>query len=157
MKTKIKQKIVTPKLHTNEHRIMVSLLLVVLGVLWIVWLYKLHNAPDTKTMKCRQVEPVLRNTLLIFAVFMACLSVYFIVHRIIYPHEEWSTNMWLRKCMPMVLLLILFLLQILYILHIQNSNSVVVQNCSREQYIYKYAVGSFAIVQIMIGLYILCM
>lgn len=154
MNTKSKTNDGTRYTHTKEHPFIVSILLIVLGVLWCVWLYKLHIAPETRTMKCRQVEPILRNTLLIFAVFMACLSIYFIVQWIIHPHDEWSTNMWIRKCMPMMLLLIIFLIQILYILHIQKRNSIVEQDCSQKQYMYKYTVGGFAIIQILVGLYI---
>lgn len=154
MKTHSKE--IVQHAHAKEHPILVSLLLVVLGTLWIVWLYKLHFAHDTQTMKCRQVEPMLRNTLLIFAVFMACMSVHFIMKWIVYPHDEWSTNMWIHKCAPMMLLLIVFLIQILYILRIRKTNRVVQQDCSKEQYIYKYTVGIFSIIQIVVGLYILC-
>lgn len=72
--------------------LLASLLLLVLGFLWLVWLYRLRADPDAPPNKrCHQVDPHLRSTLLVFAwllfasaVWSLCMRTTTVVHGVLF-------------------------------------------------------------------------
>ena len=130
------------KEQTHQRPILVALLLCVLGVLWFVWLYALHPFVSTtplqhtanheqQHLKCHQVQPMVRTILLVFSVFLSCSALFYLSRMICFASQT-TTELWLHKGLPMLALLVLFLVQILYILRIRNMQTKVVEHCSRH-------------------------
>ena len=154
------------KEQTHQRPILVALLLIVLGVLWFVWLYALHpfvsTTPSHHTtdyerqqhLKCHQVQPMVRTILLVFSVFLSCSALFYLSRMICFASQT-TTELWLHKGVPMFALLVLFLVQILYILRIRNMQTKVVEHCSRHVKYQYYILYVFAVIQIGVGLYLL--
>jgi membrane protein insertase Oxa1/YidC/SpoIIIJ len=151
--------------HTHDRPILVAILLCILGVLWCYWLYALHHrthappppstdqARQESELKCHQVHPMIRTTLLVFAIFLSCSALFYLI-RMLFMTEA-SVNMWLHKGIPLLVLLVLFLSQILYITHIRYEKKNVSENCSDNIMYYYYTQMIFGIIQICIGLYLI--
>lgn len=158
--------------HTTDRPILVSVLLILFGLLWLFWLHKLHTtkqpiastngATDSKNvpanqlhseLRCHQVTPMLRTTLLVFSIFLALSSVYFIC-RLVVSEEEIDSAIWIRKMVFAILFLVIFLMQVLYIVHMTRNKRNVSDGCSIYQRLQMYTVGAFAIVQVCVGVYL---
>lgn len=149
---------------SRERPILVALVLCILGILWCFWLYKLHpslaksNAKEdihTPTLKCHQVYPMIRTTLFVFAIFLSCSSLFYILRMLISSHS--TAELWIHKGLPIVVLLVLFLAQILHIVRIRQLKTLVVANCSKNVEYQYYILFVFALIQIGIGMYFLFM
>jgi magnesium-transporting ATPase (P-type) len=137
----------------TEHPVLVSILLVVLGVLWLVWLWQLHSAYYRETAsptKCHQVSPTLRCTLLVFAVLLVVSAMFYITHTI--ASDELPSSVWYNRMSTMAVLLVIFLAQILYIVSITQNKNVLVTDCSKRHKVLMYVLGVFALVQIGAGI-----
>ena len=131
----------------------VALLLVGFGVMWCCWLYTLHpkehqQHPD-KT--CNQIYPYMRTVLLIFAVLLT-LSTLSYTGKLLCEYASMDMNILVRRGLMIIVLLVLFLVQIIYILRIKFERRLVQQNCSKHNMGLYYTVLLFGIVQIVAGL-----
>ena len=154
----------------SEKPVLVSVLLVIFGLMWLFWLHKLHTTnkrtsstdsaitdiPTDRaqdTLRCHQVTPMLRSTLLVFSVFLALSSMYFAC-RLIVSEEEMDSVVWIRKMIFAMLFLVIFFVQVLYIFHMTKNKQNVNEGCSIHQRLQMYTVGGFAVIQVCVGLYL---
>ena len=145
-------------MNKSDRPVLVSVLLVVFGCLWLFWLHKLHSKQDLTAvqqdaLKCHQVAPMLRSTLLVFSIFLACSSIYFII-RLMMCEETNDTGAWCRKIMFAFVFLVIFFIQISYIVHTMKNKQYVKNNCSIQKRLQLYTIGVFAIIQVCVGVYL---
>lgn len=69
--------------------------------------------------------------------------------------EPASILSWFTRVGMMLLLLVIFLTQTLYIKNIQNNKQRVDSNCSRRHTVSLVVVGAFALLQVGCGIYVL--
>ena len=147
---------------TRERPILVAVLLCIIGIVWCIWLHRLFPSPatpnnpsrsDSTQQKCHQVQPVTRTVLLVFAVFLSLSALFYLVRMML--SDESSTVLLVHKGVPIFVLLVLFLLQIMYILHIKRSRDTISTNCSKGREYQYYTLLVFAVVQSCIGVYLL--
>jgi hypothetical protein len=149
----------TPNDH--ERPVLVAIMLCALGIMWSYWLYLLlpkalaPTATASRTQKCHQVAPALRSTLLVFSVFMACSALYFIVGTLLVADETTPPGQLCKKCLPMLVLFLVFLSQILFVVRIRHNTDTVHENCTRHVRLQWYLHLLFAFVQIGVGGYLL--
>lgn len=143
----------------NERPVLVAWMLIVFGAMWLVWLWKLHSAHVRKQAddtRCHQVYPMLRCTLLVFSVFLSLSALYYITHALMGDTQQATFHSWFTRVGMMMLLLVIFLTQTLYIKNIQNNKQLVDSNCSHRQTVSLVVVGTFALLQVGCGMYVLC-
>ena len=129
-----------------------ALVLVLFGALWLCWLVRLHPWWSTPE-KCHRVAPVLRATLLVFAVLFACSTLFYLGKMMV--HDDTPLSVWLHKGLPMLVLLVLFLVQILYIVRVQSDTQRTTHDgCSNPVRVQTWALGLFAVVQIGVGVWV---
>ena len=145
--------------HSDEKHTLVAVLLIVLGVLWLLWLWRLHAAyfnlvstADDTTTRCHQVAPMLRYTLLVFAVFLSISTLCLISKTIV--DDTVPAPLWWSRITMATALLVIFLTQIHYISLIQRNKSTTQSNCSQQRHATLGLLTVFAAVQVGIGVYL---
>lgn len=142
----------------SERPVLVAWMLIVFGAMWLVWLWKLHSAYVRKQhddTRCHQVYPMLRCTLLVFSVFLSLSALYYITHALMGDADSPSIRSWFTRVGMMLLLLVIFLLQTLYIKTVENNKQRVDNNCSHRHTISLVVVAAFAVLQVGCGIYVL--
>ena len=138
-----------------------ALVLVLFGALWLCWLVRLHPLsvpPNAPPIKCHQVAPVLRAILLVFSVLFAC-SALFYLGKLVVLRDAFPSNAWLHRGLPLLVLLVLFLVQILYIVRVQTDRRLTTRDgCSSANdgraRVQAWALGVFAVAQIGVGIWV---
>ena len=140
-----------------------ALVLVLFGLLWLCWLVRLHPwaATHTPPEKCHQVAPVLRATLLVFAVLFACSTLFYLGKMIVHSASDtpMPVSVWLHKGLPLLVLLVFFLVQTLYIVRVQTDTQLTTRDgCSStpdvRARVQAWVLGVFAVVQIGVGVWV---
>lgn len=156
---------------------LIAALLILFGALWLYWLSLLHpptSSPSTPStpstypppptsIRCHQVAPVLRSTLLALTVLLSASTLWILGQLFVYS-EQVTTEVWLHRGIPLTVLFALFLVQIGYLVHIRQSRAWVGQGsgqgsgqagCSASEQgwvnVQRWVLVGFAVVQVGMG------
>ena len=87
------------------------------------------------------------------AVLFACSTLFYLGKMMV--HDDTPLSVWLHKGLPMLVLLVLFLVQILYIVRVQSDTQRTTHDgCSNHVRVQTWALGVFAVVQIGVGVWV---
>ena len=110
------------------HSPLVPFLLVTLGILWLVWLYRLRAQPTTPNLKkkCHQVNPRIRTTLFVFSILFLLSASWFWV----YACKMCLFNQ--GSCISVGMysvFILLFALQTIWLYQMRKNKRHIVQGC----------------------------
>ncbi len=108
-------------------------------------------------LRCHQVAPVLRSTLLVLTILLTLSTVWLLGQLFVSNHTPLAT--WLHRGIPFTVLFVLFLIQIVYLVHIRTSRALVhPEGCSGTMesghgwmVVQKWVLVVFAVVQVGVG------
>lgn len=156
-------------LHTNprpESTTLMATLLILLGGLWLCWLWRLHptKTPDDPPVRCHQIAPTLRSTLLVFTALLL-LSAVVLFGRVLLSGVL-NGHMWAHRGVHLLLLLVVLILQLSYLLHMRKSRTLVMSRISETaggcsvsdsgwRSVQRWVLVGFALVQVGVGSWVL--
>lgn len=140
---------------------LLAALFILFGALWLYWLSLLHPLSTATTpstpLRCHQVAPVLRSTLLAVTVLLAASTAWILGQLFVYS-EQVAAEVWLHRGIPLTVLFALFLVQIAYLVHIRRSRAWVdprQDGCSASERGWvnaqRWVLVGFAVVQVGVG------
>jgi hypothetical protein len=110
------------------HSPLVPFLLVTLGFLWLVWLYRLRALPTTPNLKkkCHQMNPRIRTTLFVFSILFLLSASWFWVYacKMCLFNQGSCVNVGVYS-----VFILLFALQAMWLHQMQKNKRYIVHRC----------------------------
>ena len=141
----------------SSHSYLVSILLIVFGILWLTWLYRLRANPrsesDESNKRCHQVDPTTRSTLLVFAWLLLLSSAWFLCMRCVEGIYTRTVSV-VPICLYLVFIII-FSIQIGCLRYMSVNKTLVRRGCTwtTQWNAVQYSLVGFAIIMMVVGVW----